>query len=209
VLGAGAAVFALAALAERKEPAVLVATEQASLTAASLEVAAGEVVRVRRLEPPARPVPAARTTPGPEIPVSLAAYDRAFEAKVAWKAARCGNCATLAFPPRHRCRECGTEGDWSLVPLPRRAAVYTATTVHVPVPGLATPYSLAVVQLDGVDVRVLARTTAVEAGSVSIGDTGLMTLRRVALRSGVPDYGYAFWPDAASAGHGESKEAVR
>ncbi|MFE4963742.1 Zn-ribbon domain-containing OB-fold protein [Streptomyces sp. NPDC056660] len=193
VLGASATVFALAALVERQKAGVLVATEQASLTAAALEP--GGDIRVVRNEPPGRPVPVARVTPGPDLPVSLAAYERAFEAKVGWQAAGCVRCGTLAYPPRHRCRECGSEGEWSSVPLPRRAEVYTAVTVHVPVPGLATPYSLAVVQLDGTDVRVLARTTAAEAGAVAIGDTGRMTLRRVAVRSGVPDYGYAFWPD--------------
>ncbi|MEE4599438.1 OB-fold domain-containing protein [Streptomyces sp. DSM 41524] len=203
VLGASATVFALAALAERKEPATLAAAEQASLTAAVLDTSAGEPAHIHRLEPAARAVPAAHTTPGLDMPVSLAAYDRAFESKVGWKAARCESCGTLALPRRYRCRGCGTEGEWSLVPLPRRAVVYTTTTVHVPVPSLTTPYSLAVVQLDGTDVRVLARTTAAEPGSVSIGDTGRMTLRRVAVRSGVPDYGYAFWPDDVPEGHEE------
>ena len=30
--------------------------------------------------------------------------------------------------------------------------------------------------------------------SAEIGDTGRMVLRRVAVRTGVPDYGYAFLP---------------
>jgi uncharacterized OB-fold protein len=199
--------FALAALAERgaSAPALLVASEQAMLTAAAADAtpAAGTApVTVLRLEPEARPVPVARHTPGPEIPLSLAAYERAFDSKVRWEAARCDGCGTLAYPPRHRCRECGAESRWSSVPLPRRAEVYTAVTVHVPIPGLSTPFSLAMVQLAGLDVRVLVKTTASEAGSVAIGDTGRMTLRRVAVRSGVPDYGYAFWPDGA-AGHAE------
>jgi uncharacterized OB-fold protein len=192
-LGASATVFALAAMAERKEAGVLLASEQGTLTAVAIESAPAGTVH--RLEPAGRPLPAARHTPGPEIPISLAAYDRAFEPKVRWEAARCGGCGALAYPPRRRCRECGSEGAWSPFPLPRRAEVYTAVTVRVPVPGLATPYSLAMVQLDGLDVRVLVRTTAAEAGTVAIGDTGRMTLRRVAVRSGVPDYGYAFWPD--------------
>jgi uncharacterized OB-fold protein len=186
-------VFALAALAERAGQGVLAASEQATLTSAAV---AGAPVPVLRYEPDARPVPALRRTPGPEIPISLAAYDRAFEPKVRWEAAQCDGCGMLAYPPRYRCRECGAEQQWSTVPLPRRGHVYTAVTVHVPVPGMATPYSLAVVQLDGLDVRVLVRTTASEPGSVSIGDTGRLALRRVAVRSGIPDYGYAFWPDA-------------
>lgn len=201
-LGASAPIFALAELAGRSgsEPTVLAAAEQAALTAATV-TPASTAANVRRVEPAARPVPALRRTPGPEIPISLAAYERAFESKVRWEAARCGGCGALAFPPRYRCRDCGSEGAWSPVPLPRRAEVYTAASVHVAVPGMATPYDLVVVQLEDVDVRVLARTTAAAPGAVAIGDTGRMRLRRVAVRSGVPDYGYAFWPDeAGSAG---------
>ncbi|MFG3022410.1 OB-fold domain-containing protein [Streptomyces sp. NPDC048254] len=197
-LGSSATFFALAALAERKAPGVLVAVEEATVTASMVEAASNATASVQRLEPEARPLPVSKAAPGPEIPISLAAYERAFEPKVRWEAARCEGCGTLAHPPRYRCRECGAESRWESVPLPRRAEVYTAVTVRTPVPGLPTPYSLAVVQLDGSDVRVLAKTTAAEAGSVSIGDTGRMTLRRVAVRAGVPDYGYAFWPDGPS-----------
>jgi uncharacterized OB-fold protein len=73
--------------------------------------------------------------------------------------------------------------------------VYTLTTVHVPVPGLASPYSLAVVQLDGVDVRSLVQVTGDGGDTTDIDDRGRLVLRRVAVRSGVPDYGYAFVPE--------------
>lgn len=202
-LGASAAVFALAALAETGRGATLAAVEQATLTAAALDPGDGRA-EVHRNEPPARDEPARRFTPGPEISISLAAYARAFEPKVRWEAARCGDCGQLAYPPRFRCRECGSEDAWSTVPLPRTAQVYTLVTVHVPVPGLASPYDLAVVALDGTDVRVLARTTAAVAGTVAICDAGRMVLRRVAVRSGVPDYGYAFRPDAPAAAAKES-----
>src|SRR6267142_538383 len=43
--------------------------------------------------------------------------------------------------------------DYELIPLPRTGSVYTETTVHMPVPGLRTPYSLVIVELDGVGVR--------------------------------------------------------
>ena len=81
------------------------------------------------------------------------------------------------------------------MPLPRTGTVYTGVTVRIPVPGLPTPYSLVIVELDGVDVRVLARVTGASAGTVNIGDRGRMVLRLVAVRSGVPDYGYAFCPE--------------
>jgi uncharacterized protein len=66
--------------------------------------------------------------------------------------------------------------------------------VHMPVPGLRTPYSLAIVELDEVGIRALVKITGAQPGSVRIGDRGRLTLRRVAVRSGVPDYGYMFEP---------------
>jgi uncharacterized OB-fold protein len=89
--------------------------------------------------------------------------------------------------------------NYTLVPLPRTGTVYTGVTVRIPVPGLPTPYSLVIVDLDGVSLRVLARVTGAEPGTARIGDRGRMVLRRVAVRSGVPDYGYAFCPEEATA----------
>ena len=81
------------------------------------------------------------------------------------------------------------------IPLPRAGTVYTEATVQIPVPGLKTPYSLVIVELDGVGVRALVKVTGAEPGAVAIGDRGRLALRRVAMRSGVPDYGYAFEPE--------------
>ena len=195
--GASSALFALAALAESRSAGPLFAAEQATVTG----VLVGDgVAVVRRVEPAARPLPASTFTPGKEIPVSLAAYDRAFSAKVRFEAGRQAGTGELDFPPRYRV---GTDGtlhtDYTLVPLPRTGTVYTGVTVRIPVPGLPTPYSLVIVELDGVDVRVLARVTGASPGTVTIGDRGRMVLRLVAMRSGVPDYGYAFCPEEAAA----------
>jgi uncharacterized protein len=72
-------------------------------------------------------------------------------------------------------------------------------TVEIPVPGLRTPYSLVIVELDDVDVRALAKVTGAAPGTVAIGDRGRLALRRMAVRSGVPDYGYAFEPERVAA----------
>ncbi|NTY63827.1 OB-fold domain-containing protein [Mycolicibacterium sphagni] len=190
--GASAGLFALAALAESRTNGPLVAVEQASLS--GVTVVGGDAVVYRR-EPVARPRPQTKITAGPEIPISLAAYERAFEAKVRWEAGRHSGSDELDFPPRYRLDEDGTlTTDYELVPLPRVGTVYTEVTVHIPVPGLRTPYSLALVELDDVGVRALVKVTGVEAGTVRIGDRGRLTLRRVAMRSGVPDYGYSFEP---------------
>jgi uncharacterized OB-fold protein len=193
-IGASAALFALAALATLEEagsPGLVLAVEQASASAVTVD----GIPTVHRDEPPPRPPQPVTHNPGPEIAISLAAYERAFEPKLRWEAGRCDACGTLAFPPRYRCLECGSEDGRSLVPLPRGGAVYTGVTVHVPVPGLPTPYSLAIVELDGVDVRALVKVTGVPAGTTGIGDRGTLVLRRVAVRTGVPDYGYALLPD--------------
>src|SRR6202034_1388776 len=195
--GASSALFALAALAESLISGPLFAAEQA--TVSGVQVGDG-VALVRRVEPAARPSPASTFTPGKEIPVSLAAYDRAFAAKVRFEAGRQAETGELDFPPRYRGGQDGTlHTDYALVPLPRTGTVYTGVTVRIPVPGLPTPYSLVIVELDDVGVRVLARLTGAEAGTVNIGARGRMVLRRVAVRSGAPDYGYAFCPEEAAA----------
>ncbi|MCG5434180.1 OB-fold domain-containing protein [Mycobacterium sp. MYCO198283] len=192
-VGASSGLFGLAQLAEAHLTGPLVAVEQASLS--GITVANGKA-EVTRLEPAARGLPAGTMRDGADLKMSLAAYERAFEAKVRWEAGRHRDSETLDFPPRFRVdADCTLATDYELVPLPRTGTVYTEATVHMPVPGLRTPYTLVIVELDGVDVRALVRVTGTPAGSVAIGDRGRVVLRRVAVRSGVPDYGYAFLPE--------------
>lgn len=191
--GASSALFALAALVETGGSGPLVAVEQATLSGA---VVATGVATVRRREPPARGLPEGTLTPGADMPVSLAAYERAFEAKIRWEAGRHPGSETLDFPPRYRVGEDGALSTaYERVPLPRTGSVYTEVTVRLPVPGLRTPYSMVIVDLDDVPVRAMATVTGVPPGTVRIGDRGRLTLRRLDIRSGIPDYGYAFAPD--------------
>ncbi|SEH72367.1 Uncharacterized OB-fold protein, contains Zn-ribbon domain [Mycolicibacterium rutilum] len=195
--GASASLFALAGLAERQTTGPLVAVEQASLSGLNVT---GGVAELLRREPPARPLPDGKYVADAEIPISLAAYERAFEAKVRWEAGRFGDSGELDFPPRYRLAANGAlSTGYELIPLPRNGTVYTETTVHMPVPGLRTPYSLVIVELDGVGVRALVKVTGAEPGTVDIGTRGRLALRRVAVRSGVPDYGYMFEPEAVAA----------
>lgn len=191
--GASSALFALAALAG--SGGTVLAVEQATVVAAELS---GGSIPVTRDELPPFPVPKGAPTPGAEIGISLSAYERAFELKLRLEAAVCRSCGTLAVPARYRCLGCGSEEPTDTVALPRDAVVYTATTIHVPVPGLVTPYTLVLVELGDTGVRLLVRLTDAEAGSVAIGDAGSMQFRLVAVRSGVPDYGYAFRPSSRS-----------
>jgi uncharacterized protein len=199
--GASAGLFALAGMADAGTTGPLVAVEQASLSGMTVS---GGVAELHRREPPARPAPVGTHLEGAEIPISLAAYERAFEAKTRWEAGKFTDTPdgedALDFPPRYRLAEDGTLAtEYELIPLPRTGSVYTETTVHMPVPGLRTPYSLVIVELDGVGVRALVKVTGAEPGTVDIGDRGRLALRRVAVRSGVPDYGYMFEPDRAAA----------
>ena len=183
--GASAPFFALAAGSR-----VLVAVDQAAVSAASLDGAATVVMHA----PVARPLPKRRPGAPVDLAIALPAYERAFSAKLGFKAGRCTACGTLALPPRHRCLTCGDESGQELVPLPRDGEVYTAVTIHVPVPGLAVPYSLAIVEMGTTGVRALVHVTDDEPGAIAIGDRGEMLFRLVAVRSGVRDYGYAFAP---------------
>lgn len=195
--GASSSLFALAGMAERETRGPLVAVEQASLSGITVT---GGVAELHRREPVARALPEGTFVGGAEIPISLAAYERAFEAKVRWEAGRFADSQELDFPPRYRLADDGAlSTGYELIPLPRTGTVYTETTVHIPVPGLRTPYSLVIVELDGVGVRALVKVTGAEPGSVDIGSRGRLALRRVAVRSGVPDYGYMFEPESVAA----------
>ena len=166
-LGASSGLFALAAMVDSGSTGSLVGVEQASLS--GVRVADG-TAEVHRREPAPRPKVEGQFVPGADIPISLAAYERAFDAKVRWEAGKYEDSDDLDFPPRYRVDNDGTlQTDYTFVPLPRTGSVYTEVTVHVPVPGLKTPYSLVIVELDDVDVRALVKVTGVEPGTVEIG----------------------------------------
>jgi uncharacterized OB-fold protein len=186
----------LARAIERGTAGLLLAVEQATIGAAELQPAATSIVRD---EVPPRDLPQTRTAEGIGIPISMPAYARAFEPKIRWEAAvfdeRPGIDSAPQFPPRVRVDDAGTLADsYRLEPLPRTGTVYTHTTIRIPVPDLPSPYSLAVVQLDDSPVRVLLKVTGVPAGEATIGQAGAVVLRRIAIRAGIPDYGYMFWP---------------
>ncbi|CAN5425612.1 hypothetical protein BH09ACT8_BH09ACT8_34760 [soil metagenome] len=193
----------LADAIEANRTGLLLAVEQSTVSAA--ELVDGTAPKIARDEAPARELPKTRVADGVGIPISLAAYARAFEPKIRWEAAvfeeRPGIDTAPQFPPRVRVDNNGVLADeYRLVPLPRFGTVYTHTTIRIPVPDLPSPYSLAVVQLDESPVRVLLKVTGVPAGEATVGQAGAVVLRKVATRTGVPDYGYAFWPGRTELG---------
>ena len=197
-ISAAAIVRLLAEAIEAGAAGLLVAVEQSSVSVADL-VLGDTNPRIARDEFPARELPKTRIADGVGIPISMPAYARAFEPKIRWEAAVFeegpGIDSAPQFPPRLRVDNAGRLAtEYRLEPLPRTGTVYTHTTVRIPVPDLPSPYSLAVVQLDDSPVRVLLKVTGVSAGEATIGQPGSVVLRRIAIRAGIPDYGYAFWP---------------
>jgi uncharacterized OB-fold protein len=195
-VSAAALIWVLARVIENGQSGLVLAVEQSSVTAAQLTL--GDTA-VNRDEFAPMELPKFRFTEGNGIPISLAAYARAFEPKLRWEAAvfdeKPGIDTNPQYPPRDRVDSGGTLADtYRLEPLPRTGTVYTHTTIRIPVPDLPSPYSIAVVQLDESPVRVLLKVTGVPAGTTAIGEAGAVVLRRIAVRSGVPDYGYSFWP---------------
>jgi uncharacterized OB-fold protein len=201
-VGASAAGFALAALVEAGVTGPVLAAEQATLSLA--ELGAGDVA-VCRDEQPTQPRPEGKLAPGASVSISLSAYERAFDAKLRLDAARCTSCGTLSYPHRYRCIECGSEEPTETIALPRTAEIYTQATIRVPVPGLISPYTVTLVELGDTGVRVLVKLTGAPPGSTTIGDRGRMVFRLVAVRQGVPDYGYAFLPEGST---NDTKEAA-
>jgi uncharacterized OB-fold protein len=130
------------------------------------------------------------------IPVSIAAYERAFESKVGFKTSVC-QCGAASYPPKTRCSACGIAGKFDLVPMPRQGTIYSIVEIHTPVPGKFVPYSLALVDVKDLPVRALVHVTD-DAGGVGIGGEGKFVLRRVAIRSGISDYGFAIQMEDSS-----------
>jgi uncharacterized OB-fold protein len=188
----------LADVIEADTQGLLLAVEQSSISVAELALGVA-APRIVRDEFPARELPKFRVADGVGIPISMPAYARAFEPKIRLEAAifdeSPGIDSDPQFPPRLRVNNAGELAtEYRLEPLPRTGTVYTHSTVRIPVPDLPSPYSLAVVQLDDSPVRVLLKVTGVPAGEATIGQPGSVVLRRIAVRAGIPDYGYAFWP---------------
>jgi uncharacterized OB-fold protein len=189
---------------ERGARGLVLAAEQSTMSVAELRCTES-TTKINRDEVHPRELPATKIADGIGIPISMPAYTRAFEPKIRWEAAvfdeRPGIDTTPQFPPRVRVDNSGAlAADYRLEPLPRTGTVYTHTTIRIPVPDLPSPYSLAVVQLDGSPVRVLMKVTGVPAGEATIGQAGSVVLRKIATRAGVPDYGYAFWPGRVNEG---------
>ncbi|BBZ15579.1 Zn-ribbon domain-containing OB-fold protein [Mycobacterium branderi] len=210
-VSATAVIRLIAAAIENGRAGLVLAIEQSSISVAELSTG-GHRPGVTRDEAAPTELPKLQVSEGVGIPISLPAYARAFEPKLRWEAAvfdeRPGIDTAPLFPPRARVDSGGALADqYRLAPLPRTGTVYTHTTVRIPVPDLPSPYSLALVQLDDSPVRALLKVTGVPPGTTAVGQAGTVVLRRIAIRSGIPDYGYMFWPGKPAAAQPEGAPA--
>ncbi|ALC17625.1 putative Zn-ribbon domain-containing OB-fold protein [Desulfuromonas soudanensis] len=82
---------------------------------------------------------------------------------------RCGACAITYATPRGHCMECGGATEW--VELPQSGRVHTYTTCHFGGEAFLkeTPFTLVLVEFDGVDTLFLSRLLGAEGDEVSIG----------------------------------------
>jgi hypothetical protein len=104
--GASSTLMMVAALVEGGQSGRVASVEQAAAGVAELGTGFAKVTRDERA---ARPMPKGTFAPGNDLPISLSAYERAFDAKLRLEAARCTTCGTLSYPHRYRCLDCGSE----------------------------------------------------------------------------------------------------
>jgi uncharacterized protein len=82
---------------------------------------------------------------------------------------RCGACDYTYATPRGHCMECGGATDW--VELPLNGSIHTYTTCYFGGEAFLkeTPFTLVLVEFDGVDTLFLSRLAGVEPDEVTIG----------------------------------------
>jgi uncharacterized OB-fold protein len=82
---------------------------------------------------------------------------------------RCSGCGYAYATPRGHCMECGAKTEWFELPL--KGKVHTFTTCYFGGEAFLkeTPFTLILVEFEGVDTLFLSRLAGVEPGEVRIG----------------------------------------
>jgi len=82
---------------------------------------------------------------------------------------RCTRCGYVFATPRSHCMECGAPTEWHELPL--RGRIHTFTTCHYGGEAFLkeTPFTLILVEFDGVNTLFLSRLKGCDAESVQIG----------------------------------------
>ena len=84
-----------------------------------------------------------------------------------------------------------------MVPMAKDGVIYSLVKIHTPVPGRFGPYSLALIDIRDVAVRALVHVTDDDT-TATIGSQGQLVLRKIAVRDGITDYGFAFRIEGAT-----------
>ncbi|UFS70911.1 Zn-ribbon domain-containing OB-fold protein [Geomonas sp. RF6] len=82
---------------------------------------------------------------------------------------RCKGCGYTFATPRSHCMECGSPTEW--VELPQRGIVHTFTTCHFGGEAFLkeTPFTLILVEFEGVQTLFLSRLLGAEGDEIKIG----------------------------------------
>ncbi|MBQ26746.1 MAG: nucleotide-binding protein [Nitrospiraceae bacterium] len=81
----------------------------------------------------------------------------------------CTECGYIYATPRSHCMECGAATDWCELPLTGRVHTFTTCYFGGEVFLDETPFTLILVEFDGVDSLFLARLKGMEPSTVHIG----------------------------------------
>lgn len=92
---------------------------------------------------------------------------------------RCTQCGYVYATPRGHCMECGSKTEWHELPLQGR--VHTYTTCHFGSEEFLkeTPFTLALIEFDGVDTLFLARLVGIQEPDIYVGMSVKARFRRL------------------------------
>ncbi|NDZ17574.1 hypothetical protein C7T35_23030 [Variovorax sp. WS11] len=111
----------------------------------------------------------------------------------------CPDCSTRVFPARDFCPHCHTHTAPESCVLSNQGAVFAFTIIHQAPAGRATPYVLALVDLED-RVRVMAQVNAAPQ-SIFIGQPISLMFTQVGTDEGMPIVGYVVVPQDCREGN--------
>jgi len=109
---------------------------------------------------------------------------------------KCKKCGKIYFPPKQRCRVCGSK-ELEAINLPRQGRLVTYTVVRSAPSGYEkyAPYIVGIIELEG-GVRILSQIVDCDPTEITTGMEVEAAFRRVIEQgeAGAIEYGYKFRP---------------
>jgi len=113
------------------------------------------------------------------------------------EAGKCVGCASISFPPRIVCPQCGSR-EFETVKLSDRGKILTYTIIRVPPHQFVdqAPYAVAIVELDD-GVKLTGQVVDCNFEELSIGKRVAIEFRKIMQEgeAGILCYGYKFVPE--------------